>query len=77
VIKAAAMSEPLLPRGNGSAVKAAHANDALTTGRPRWIYLNDIRELAYGKWESAGRPAGDSVRFWLEAERELLRGNAR
>ncbi len=31
-----------------------------------------IRERAYEKWEKAGRPAGDGVRFWLEAERELL-----
>ena len=30
-----------------------------------------IRELAYAKWEAAGRPAGDGVQFWLEAEREL------
>jgi hypothetical protein len=30
-----------------------------------------IRELAYAKWEAAGRPPGDGVRFWLEAEREL------
>ena len=31
-----------------------------------------IRELAYAKWEAAGRPAGDGVQFWLEAERELM-----
>jgi hypothetical protein len=30
-----------------------------------------IRLCAYRKWEAAGRPAGDSVQFWLEAEREL------
>ncbi|MEX1026821.1 MAG: DUF2934 domain-containing protein [Candidatus Paceibacterota bacterium] len=29
-----------------------------------------IREAAYHKWERAGRPAGDGVEFWLEAERE-------
>lgn len=30
-----------------------------------------LRELAYYKWEQAGRPAGDGVQFWLQAEAEL------
>jgi hypothetical protein len=30
-----------------------------------------VRLCAYTKWESAGKPAGDGVQFWLEAEREL------
>ena len=33
-----------------------------------------IRVRAYQKWEAAGRPEGDGVRLWLEAERELLQG---
>lgn len=33
---------------------------------------DQIRELAYRKWEEAGRPAGDGVDFWLGAERDLL-----
>lgn len=28
-----------------------------------------IREAAYRRWEEAGRPGGDGVEFWLEAER--------
>jgi hypothetical protein len=32
----------------------------------------DIRLCAYQKWEAAGKPAGDGVRFWLEAEQELM-----
>jgi hypothetical protein len=31
-----------------------------------------IRLQAYKKWETAGRPPGNGVQFWLEAERELL-----
>jgi hypothetical protein len=31
-----------------------------------------IREAAYHKWERAGRPSGDGVKFWVEAEREVL-----
>ena len=30
-----------------------------------------IRDLAYAKWEAAGRPAGDGAEFWLMAENEL------
>jgi hypothetical protein len=30
-----------------------------------------IRLSAYQKWEAAGKPDGDGVNFWLEAEQEL------
>jgi hypothetical protein len=30
-----------------------------------------IRARAYQLWEAAGRPDGEGVEFWLEAEREL------
>jgi hypothetical protein len=30
-----------------------------------------IEELAYFKWEAAGRPLSDGVEFWLAAEAEL------
>ncbi|MCE9606032.1 MAG: DUF2934 domain-containing protein [Planctomycetia bacterium] len=29
-----------------------------------------IRLCAYRKWESAGKPSGDGVEFWLAAEHE-------
>jgi len=32
-----------------------------------------IRLCAYRKWETTGKPRGDGVNFWLEAERELSR----
>jgi hypothetical protein len=32
---------------------------------------DEIRVRAYEKWEQAGRPDGDGVRFWVEAEEEL------
>jgi len=31
----------------------------------------DIQLCAFHKWEAAGKPTGDGVQFWLEAEREL------
>jgi Protein of unknown function (DUF2934) len=30
-----------------------------------------IRQCAYRKWETAGKPGGNGVNFWMEAEREL------
>lgn len=30
-----------------------------------------IRELAYYKWEAAGRPCGQDLAFWVEAQDEL------
>jgi hypothetical protein len=36
------------------------------------VFPEEIRVRAYQKWEAAGRPGGDGVPFWLEAERELL-----
>jgi DUF2934 family protein len=35
------------------------------------VVAEDIRVCAYQKWEIAGKPHGDSIQFWLEAEREL------
>jgi hypothetical protein len=32
---------------------------------------DQIRLLAFQKWEAAGCPAGDELRFWLAAEEEL------
>jgi hypothetical protein len=43
----------------------------LVTGGP--VSPEEIRLCAYRKWEAAGRPPGDGVTFWLEAEQELRR----
>ncbi len=40
-------------------------------GRLAWY--EDIRLCAYQKWEAAGRPTGDGIQFWLEAEQELVK----
>lgn len=33
--------------------------------------VEEIRLLAYRRWEGAGRPDGEAVQFWLQAEQEL------
>jgi len=35
-----------------------------------------IRLGAYLKWEAAGKPVGDGVKYWLESERDLSRRSA-
>jgi hypothetical protein len=35
----------------------------------------DIQLCAFHKWEAAGKPTGDGVQFWLEAEKELAGEN--
>lgn len=37
----------------------------------RLVQEDAIRLRAYEKWEAAGKPNGDGIRFWLEAEKEL------
>ena len=34
-----------------------------------------VRIGAYMRWDAAGRPGGDGVGFWLEAEQDLLAGD--
>jgi hypothetical protein len=50
---------------------ATLAGSSHPAARREPITLQDIRVRAYAKWEAAGRPNGDSSRFWLEAEEEL------
>ena len=33
---------------------------------------DDIAALAYQMWEKSGRPAGQDIEFWLQAEQTLL-----
>lgn len=39
--------------------------------KTKWVSQEMIRLRAYQKWEAAGKPKGDGVLFWLEAEKEL------
>ncbi len=39
------------------------------------VSAEEIRICAYRKWESAGKPAGNSIMFWLEAEQELCKAS--
>jgi hypothetical protein len=54
-----------------SAVKAANAAAADSPPKSSSGSEEAVRELAYSKWERAGKPEGDDLRFWLAAENEL------
>jgi hypothetical protein len=49
---------------------ASSSSEPSSNGQP--ASKDSIRLRAYEKWEETGKPNGDGVGFWLEAERELL-----
>ncbi len=51
---------------------AAAFSDNVHTGKR--VSDEDIRLRAYQRWEAAGKPAGDGIQFWLEAEQEQVEG---
>jgi hypothetical protein len=53
-----------------NAAIASRANDH----NAKLISDERIRLCAYQKWEAAGKPGGDGLQFWLEAEQELVEG---
>jgi len=72
--KIAALAKPAsakLKTKSKSGVASA-SNDHTQTSKS--VSEEAVGLRAYLKWEAAGRPDGDGFRFWLEAEREVLRG---
>lgn len=63
----ASVSKPPTPT---EAAVASRGNDHTA----KLVSDEDIRLAAYQKWERAGKPAGDGVQFWLQAEQELMEG---
>jgi hypothetical protein len=63
-------TRPAAPRSTSPADAAdrTRLNATKAPGRPS---DDQIRARAYFLWEQAGRPGGDGLQFWLEAEREL------
>lgn len=57
------------PRNAKSETKAVVAIVPSSNCQP--LSEEDIRLRAYRKWEAAGKPEGDGVQFWLEAEQDL------
>ncbi len=67
------------PTANPTASKSRRTTVAATGPIPAAGSLpratdEEVRRLAYLKWEAAGRPEGDGFSFWVEAEQELSGG---
>ncbi|MBR0699699.1 DUF2934 domain-containing protein [Bradyrhizobium diazoefficiens] len=45
--------------------------DELKRKLRRMMRRGQVRARAYELWEQAGRPAGQDLEFWLEAERQI------
>ena len=56
----------ILKRLTGAKMLAAQKNLTFETLRQQ------VRELAYKKWEESGRPCGRDKEFWVSAEKELF-----
>ena len=72
-------------RGSSEVETPLGVGDAQTTGSPQpdqsGAHMRSLptpdetRQLAYAKWEAAGKPPGDGSEFWLQAEKELVDRN--
>ncbi len=75
--KRASRSKPEKTRAPAVAAETLPEPQVSTVAEPEPVVAEDaIRLSAYYKWVAAGRPAGDGVGFWLEAEQELLQALA-
>lgn len=69
-IATVAQSAPVKPPSEPQAVLAP-SPDGKEARKPRSVSEDKIRLRSYQNWEAAGKPQGNGVQFWLEAEREL------
>ena len=69
---------PSNPPHNGNVALAEHPAEHLNPVNQQ-ERLSLIKIRAYGLWEQAGKPDGDSARerFWNEAERKVLASETR
>jgi hypothetical protein len=68
--RAAKASKPATANRTDAPAKVVAHSAPEHNGEP--VCQDEIRLRAYQKWEAAGKPNGDGIEFWLEAERELL-----
>ena len=70
--KTATVAHPasINPASKQKPIAASVSGDSTPNGKA--VSEEAIRLFAYQRWEIAGKPGGDGVRFWVEAEQELL-----
>jgi hypothetical protein len=62
-------AQPVPAQSAGEIRGTAGTNEQVQRGNAK---PQAVRVRAYQKWEAAGKPKGDGVNFWIEAEQELL-----
>jgi hypothetical protein len=67
----AILAKPAVTELTTTAKGAVASGAAAATPGGSSLSNDAIRLNAYLKWEAAGKPGGDGVDFWLQAEREL------
>jgi hypothetical protein len=72
--KAATVMNPASAKATSIPQSAAAPASGSSVQKSKSLSEEAIRLRAYLKWEGAGKPVGQEVRFWLEAEQELLQG---
>jgi hypothetical protein len=53
-----------------ASAKSTSESEQVQNGKAKSQAVIGVR--AYQKWVAAGKPKGDGVNFWLEAEQEVL-----
>ncbi len=71
ILPASGRANPTAP-ADKAPILAGLANEVDSA---RVISADAIRLYAYRRWEIAGKPAGDGIPFWLEAEKQLAAEN--
>ena len=70
--------KPAIPAQSGPTKATTATQPAVACGdrahNAQLVSLEDIRLCAYRKWTRAGKPTGDGIQFWLQAEQELRQG---
>lgn len=58
-------------KDEGTVQRLRNFADELRQKLKRMMHRRRVKARAYELWEQAGRPPGQDVEFWLEAERQL------
>lgn len=62
----------MTPKGSRPVAKQIEKPPAESVLGNGQLCEESIRLAAYWKWDAAGRPDGDGLEFWLQAEQEML-----
>jgi hypothetical protein len=69
--RSATVKKTAPPQATAETRPAGASGSAEPASKGKSVSAEEVRLLAYQKWEAAGRPGGDGANFWLEAEQEL------